>query len=118
VGKSRDSEGVTAVIPAFAKAGSVGWGLDHVMRKHLIALACAAIAAASITVLSCANRPDKIRHHCLKNAHRTVKVPEVDSKNRESMVRELYLRCLDVYGIPDAEPRAGRFGNGDDVPKD
>jgi hypothetical protein len=53
-------------------------------------------------VLSCAHSDSEIRFSCLKQAHSTVKVPEGDSKNREGMVRELYLRCLEAHGTPDA----------------
>jgi hypothetical protein len=51
--------------------------------------------------------PESIRLRCLTLAHRTVKVPESNSSNRQAMVHELYLRCLDSYGVPDAPPRAG-----------
>ena len=51
--------------------------------------------------------PEQLRLHCLALAHKTVKVSESDSSNRQPMVRELYLRCLDSYGIPDALPKSG-----------
>ena len=38
----------------------------------------------------------------LRQAHRTVKGPDIDSASREAMVREYYSRCLEAYEVPDA----------------
>ena len=65
-------------------------------------------AAGGCARLSAARHTDEeIRFSCLRKAHATVKVPESDSSNRETMVKELYLRCLDVYGVDDAPASAG-----------
>ena len=79
-----------------------------VLATHREAAAFLALVATIVGVAGChTHTPAQIRHHCLKQSHETVKVPEIDSANRKEMVRELYLRCLDYYGVPDAPPEAG-----------
>ena len=62
--------------------------------------------AMIVVALGC-RTPEKVRYVCLEDAHDYVRVPETDSTNRREMVRELYLRCLDRYGVLDAPPKAG-----------
>jgi hypothetical protein len=65
------------------------------------------VVVAVVGLLSCRHTPEELRLHCLRGAHQTVKVPESDSSNRAAMIHEVYLRCLDVYGIQDAPSAPG-----------
>ncbi len=59
------------------------------------------VFTVSALFLSCAHSAAEMRMYCLHKAHVTVMVPAIDSMNREPMVREYYLRCLEVHDIPD-----------------
>jgi hypothetical protein len=63
---------------------------------------------ALVGLAGCVHTDAEMRLYCLRQAHVTVKVPEQESKNRESMVRDYYLRCLDAHGVPDAPIGSGQ----------
>lgn len=60
------------------------------------------LVSTSLLSTSCSHTPAQMRLYCLRQAHLTVKVPEEQSTNREPMVREVYLRCLEAHNVPDA----------------
>ena len=64
----------------------------------------AAITAAMALVFSAScNSPSDLRLHCLRMAHKVVKVNEQRPETHEVMVREYYLRCLEAEGVSDVE---------------
>jgi len=80
---------------AFRKMGG---GAAEDVRMRVFAFILFVVSAV---LLGCAHSPAELRLYCLRQAHVTVKAPEIDSKARETMVREYYLRCLEVHGVPD-----------------
>lgn len=52
--------------------------------------------------------PEALRYRCLQKAHQSLRGAASQSPaDYERMVHEVYLRCLDNYGISDAPPTAG-----------
>ena len=63
-----------------------------------------AISAPALLTTSC-NSAAEMRYWCLTQANRAVSGSSVDSEADERRVQELYLRCLEAQGVPDAEPQ-------------
>jgi hypothetical protein len=85
------------------QCGRAGNSISGVGIETLVAATpLFAVALVALASSGCAHSDAEIRLFCLRQAHLTVKVPEIDSKNRETMVREYYLRCLEVHETPDA----------------
>ena len=81
------------------------------VRLELVTLAIRRVAfracAGSFALLglACAHSDAAIRYSCLGDANDDVD-SDIESEAHERLVRELYLRCLESRGIPDAPPRS------------
>jgi hypothetical protein len=53
-------------------------------------------------LVGCRNTPEEVRYACLARANGAVNLPPGDSSNHEAMVRELYLRCIEMQGVSDS----------------
>jgi hypothetical protein len=62
------------------------------------------LAMAAMVILACKSAAD-IRYWCLKQANRSVSASAPEPETHERLVHEMYLRCLESQGVPDAEPK-------------
>ena len=69
-----------------------------------VTLSLAVLLLGILGPVACGHTHAQIREHCLRRAHRVIRVEDIGPPEYRSMVRELYLRCLESNGVPDAPP--------------
>jgi hypothetical protein len=72
------------------------------MRAPVLTLLAIAIGA-----LGCATEghtPEALRYRCLQKAHQVLRGSGLGDQAYETMMREVYARCLDSQSISDAAP--------------
>src|SRR5262245_31648123 len=76
---------------------SLAWPQRRSASARSAPVVCA-LFLVSLVLGSCYHSPAEMRMWCLERANKRVQAPD---ENRETMVRELYLRCLEANDVPD-----------------